>query len=437
MTTWSPLDRLLQGYQPLGMALGLDRIQTLLEVVGAPQRRVPVVHVAGSNGKGSVCAAVSAVLTTAGYQVGRYTSPYLVDWTDQICLNDRPMTPERLLDALQQVAAAIPAGVQITQFELFTATAWWIFAQAPVDIAVIEVGLGGRLDATNVCDRPLVTAITSISREHCQFLGSTLAEIASEKAGILKPGCPVVVGPLPSEAQAVVAERIQSLNCPSIWPQPARWRQGLVPRTVQAAMERLPWAEVDGLAYPLPLQGEMQLTNSAVAIAILQQLRQQGWKLPDEAIIQGMARTQWPGRLQWVQWHQTPLLLDGAHNPAAAQVLRQYVDRLQPKSVHWLMGMLATKDHERVFAALLRGGDRLTLVPVPEPRSADPTELADVAIATCPALACCERVENLEAGLSALIEPQVQLKPATELQVLCGSLYLVGQFLNLLRAEQP
>lgn len=427
MTVLQCIDRLLHRYQPLGIELGLDHIRTLLAALGSPHQKMPVIHVAGSNGKGSVCAYVSAVLTTAGYRVGRYTSPYLVDWTDQICLNDRPIPPEKLAQSLQQVEDAIPQGLAITQFELLTATAWWIFAQEAVDIAVVEVGLGGRLDATNVCDRPLITAITSISLEHCHYLGPTLTDIAREKAGILKPGCSVVVGPLPAEAEAVVAQQIQRLKCPALWPQPARWRGTAIIQTLQDAIAQVPWAEVEDLAYPLPLRGEVQLTNSAVAIAILQHLRQQGWQITDEAMTQGMARTQWPGRLHWVQGYPTPLLLDGAHNPDAAQRLRQYVDQFQPTSVHWLMGMLATKDHRAILQALLRGGDRLTLVPLPDPRSADPSALADLATTVCPHLVTCEPV-TLEAGWAALMHPQPVLEPAPTLKVLCGSLYWVGYF---------
>lgn len=429
MTALQCIDRLLHRYQPLGIKLGLDHIRTLLAALGCPHQQMPVIHVAGSNGKGSVCAYVSAVLTAAGYRVGRYTSPYLVDWTDQICLNDRPISPEQLARALQQVENAIPQGLAITQFELLTATAWWIFAQAAVDVAVIEVGLGGRLDATNVCDRPLITAITSISLEHCHYLGPTLADIAREKAGILKPGCAAVVGPLPAEAEAVVTQQIQRLQCPALWPQPARWQETAVAQTLQGATAQVPWATVEGLAYPLPLRGEVQLTNSAVAIAILQHLQQQGWRITNEAITKGIACTQWPGRLHWVQGYPTPLLLDGAHNPDAAQRLRQYVDQFQPTSVHWLIGMLATKDHQAILQALLRGGDRLTLVPLPDPRSADPAALADLSATVCPHLVTCEPV-TLEAGWAALMHPQPALEPAPTLNVLCGSLYWVGYFLR-------
>ncbi|MGH2412512.1 MAG: bifunctional folylpolyglutamate synthase/dihydrofolate synthase, partial [Microcystaceae cyanobacterium] len=207
------IDFLLQPFQRFGVHLGLERIEQLLADLGNPLYGVPIIHVTGTNGKGSVCAYLSSILTQAGYRVGRYTSPHLVDWTERICLNEEPIsaiTLEQILLKIQQVINSQRESP--TQFEVITAAAWLYFVQSQVDIAVVEVGLGGRLDATNVCPHPLVTIITSISREHWQQLGSTLTEIATEKAGILKPGCPAVIGHLPSEAKIVVDSRIQALN---------------------------------------------------------------------------------------------------------------------------------------------------------------------------------------------------------------------------------
>ena len=216
------IDSFLKPFEHFGVDLGLDRIQQLLANLGNPHHQVPVIHVGGTNGKGSVCAYLSAILTEAGYRVGRYTSPHLVDWCERICLNEQPITPEDLQPLLVQVQNAIqPAQPSPTQFEVITAATWLYFAQKQVDVAVVEVGLGGRLDATNVCDRPLVSIITSISWEHWQRLGPTLADIALEKAGILKQGCPAVVGQLPQEAKAVVEKLYttmprQMINCRSI-----------------------------------------------------------------------------------------------------------------------------------------------------------------------------------------------------------------------------
>ncbi|MEP0753731.1 bifunctional folylpolyglutamate synthase/dihydrofolate synthase [Trichocoleus sp. Lan] len=415
------IDSILQPFQRFGVHLGLERIQKLLADLGNPHHKVPVIHVAGTNGKGSVCAYLSAVLTEAGYRVGRYTSPHLVDWNERICLNEQPISLETLEKLLLQVQAAIqPDEESPTQFEVITAAAWLYFAQAQVDVAVVEVGLGGRLDATNVCPNPLVTIITSLSREHWQNLGPTLADIAREKAGILKPGCPAVVGQLPEEARAVVRARIIELGCPVVWAEPAvELRTAKTPRT-QREERRV---EYQGIKYPLPLLGDIQLNNSALAIASLQILSSQGWEISEAAIASGMAKTQWIGRLQWTIWQNHRLLIDGAHNPAAAIALRQYVDTLDKSPIHWVMGMLSTKDHADIFSALLRKGDRLYLVPVPDHSSADPEYLATLAQNICPELGDCRTYPDLTAGLEAAISPE-------SLLVLCGSLYLLGHFLG-------
>jgi dihydrofolate synthase/folylpolyglutamate synthase len=452
------IDAILNPFQRFGVHLGLERIQKLLADLGNPHHSVPVIHVAGTNGKGSVCAYLSAVLTEAGYRVGRFTSPHLVDWNERICLNEQPISTEALAELLLQVQAAIPENSEDspTQFEVITAAAWLYFAQQQVDIAVMEVGLGGRLDATNVC-RPLVTIITSLSREHWQVLGPTLADIAREKAGILKPGCPAVVGQLPPEAKAVVEQRINELGCPTVWVKPAVMllanSENLSPQPPSLVGKggldsplllgegsdsfntkrgtkggfRMHWAEYEGIQYPLPLLGEIQLSNSAIAIATLQILSSQGWQIPEKAIASGMAKTTWLGRLQWTTWQNHRLLIDGAHNPAAAIALRQYVDTLNTP-VTWVMGILSTKDHAEIFEAILRSGDQLYLVPVPDHSSADPNALATLAASICPELANCHTYPDLFTGLQAATS---NIAEASErLIVLCGSLYLVGYFLQ-------
>lgn len=451
------IDSILRRFEQFGIHLGLERIQQLLASLGNPHHQVPIIHVAGTNGKGSVCAYLSTVLTQAGYRVGRYTSPHLIEWCERICLNQQPITTIDLQQLLWQVQQAIPADEPSpTQFEVITAAAWLYFAQQHVDIAVVEVGLGGRLDATNVCDRSLVSIITSISREHWQILGPTVADIAREKAGILKAKSPAVIGPVPPEAQAVILQQIAELNCPVVWPEPARdLGQG--------------WLNYQGIQYSLSLQGTIQRTNSALAIAALQVLQQQGWQIPQPAIVAGMAQTCWPGRLQWTTWKNYPLLLDGAHNLAAAEVLRQFVDHsLEGKlcEIHWIMGMLTTKDHAGILSTLLRPGDYLYLVPVPD-SSANPDDLATLALEVCPTLAGCQAYPDLMTGLEAAVQvrsihgidatylippppvpplirgdeekdpvpPKIgglggHMVPTDHLTVLCGSLYLVGHFLQ-------
>jgi dihydrofolate synthase / folylpolyglutamate synthase len=422
------VDALLDRFAHFGVELGLERIERLLASLGNPQQQVKILHIAGSNGKGSVCASLASVLLEAGYRVGRYTSPHLVSWCERISLNGADIPAAALAELLEQVVAAIdPAHSCPTQFEVFTAAAWLYFAQQQVEVVVMEVGLGGRLDATNVCDRPLVSLITSLSREHWQKLGSTIAQIAFEKAGILKPGCPAVIAPQPAEAEAVLRQRLSDLNCPAVWVEPSQdLGNG--------------WAKQRDFSYPLPLLGDHQLINSAVAIAALQQLRSQGWQISDRQICDGMAKTRWAGRLQWFDWRvgnasppeNRKILIDGAHNPAGAMALRSFVDRQfggaapdQTQPIHWVMGMIANKDHAEVFQALLRSGDSLYLVPVPEHLPVSLAELSALAQAACPTLKHSQSYPNVIAGLEA-----AAAVPNSAI-ALCGSLYLIGYFFKL------
>lgn len=428
------VDDLLQPYQQRGVNLGLERIQQLLGLLGNPHQQIPILHVAGTNGKGSVCAYLSSVLTTAGYRVGRYISPHLVDICERITINQVPIPAQRFVAVLQRVEKALKQeaeALMATPFELITAAAWLYFVEEQVEIAVIEVGLGGRLDATNVCDRSLVSLITSISREHWQILGSTLAEIAGEKAGILKPGCPAVVGCLPTEAAAVVAAKAAAKDCPLTWVQPAQVSFSpdvdQVERLDLRGRRGLRWLESNGTSYPITLQGEFQLQNSALAIAAIQILRQQGWQISDLALQRGMGLADWPGRLQTVTWRGRELLIDGAHNPDAAYGLRSYVSQTYPhQAITWVMGMMANKDHAEVLKALLKPGDRLFLAPIPDHKSADPVVLRDLALQLGENRWECYACENLE---QALTQAALDLAP-TDPIVFCGSLYLIGHFFS-------
>jgi dihydrofolate synthase / folylpolyglutamate synthase len=398
------LDTILTPWQRAGMSLGLERIQALMEVLGNPQDQIPVIHVAGSNGKGSVCAYLSQILATAGYRVGRYTSPHLVDWNERICIDGQPIATDRLTAVLQQVQQAAPE--PLTKFELITAAAWQYFAQEKVDIAVMEVGLGGRLDATNTLKKPLVSVITSISREHWQQLGETIPEIAGEKAGIIKQGCPVVIGQLPIEATQVISQRAQDLQAPFSQITPA----------IQVSPGR---AQIGELEYSLPLLGDIQLHNSALAIGVIQQLPVSDWQISSADIQQGIANTRWLGRMHETTWQGQKLLVDGAHNPESAIALRRHIDQWQ-QPITWVIGMLNTKEHVPILQALLRSGDHIHLVPVPEEITATPEQLLAVVRSIYPELAA-ETFPDWQSGLTAAYQYS---KPV----VMSGSLYLLGDF---------
>lgn len=411
-------ESILQSYHHFGVHLGLERIEQLLDKLDNPQQKVPIIHIAGTNGKGSVCAYLSSVLTAAGYRVGRYTSPHLIDWTERICINQKPISPTELQQCLERVVIAAENHTETpTQFEIITAVAWLYFAEQKADIAIIETGLGGRLDATNVCENPLVSVITSISLEHWQILGPTVADIAGEKAGILKAKCPVVMGELPESARVVMEKRIQKLDCPATWVKPAiDLGQGLAEYQLSQNGVKV--------RYELPLLGKIQLMNSAIAIATIDTLQNQGWQISETAIQNGIAKTQWPGRLQQTTWKHQTILIDGAHNPAAAIALREYVDNFHNyQPINWVIGIIATKDCDDILTALLKKGDRLYLVPVPDQNSTPPAELASLAQNICPELTLCQTFPELTTALDAAVAED-------NLTVLCGSLYLVGHFLQ-------
>jgi dihydrofolate synthase/folylpolyglutamate synthase len=245
--------------------------------------------------------------------------------------------------------------------------------------------------------------------DHWQRLGNTLDKIAGEKAGILKQDRPAVIGEVPEIAAKVIREKAESVNAPATWIQAAaRTESGL--------------ANYHGFEYELPLLGDIQLHNSAIAIETIYALRKQGWQISDEQLREGIKHTRWAGRIEWRQWKNHNILIDGAHNGVAAAELRKYVDTLE-QPITWVMGMLSTKDHQNIFKALLRPGDRLYLVPVGGHSSAKPSELGMLAQLICPELNQCQTHKTLPVALDSAIA-------TGETVVLCGSLYLLGEFLG-------
>ncbi len=425
MSSPDSLDSLLARYGRFGISLGLETSQALLEQLGNPQAKIPIIHVAGTNGKGSVCAYLSAILTAAGYRVGCYTSPHLVHWSERITINQAPIPGPELLNCLEAVIAATTALPHPpTQFELITAAAWLYFAQEHVDLAVVEVGLGGRLDATNVCEKPLVSVITSIGRDHWQRLGNTLGEIAFEKAGILKPHCPAVIGPVPQEADRVIRQQAELRNTPLMFPEPARYLRQSEPTST--------WGTWRNYEFPLLLAGDVQLVNVSLALETIECLKSLGWVIEAKAITTGLQNTRWPGRLQRVAWQGLTLLIDGAHNEPAAQLLRQYLDQQGSNSLTWIIGILASKDPEAILRILLRPQDQLHVVPIPGHEAMTPTALSEIARKVCPGLVEIKSHPDIAAALNDL-----KNTPTLNQQiVLTGSLYLIGEFFRFTQEAQ-
>ncbi|RUS33402.1 hypothetical protein BC938DRAFT_471893 [Jimgerdemannia flammicorona] len=366
------------------MDLGLNRIHRLLHALNSPHTRFQTIHVAGTNGKGSVCAYTSSILQAAGYRVGRYNSPHLLEPRDAIRVDGVAPTPAEFVLARNAVAKAdIEAETCAMSFELLTAAAFWWFERRGVEVAVVEVGLGGRLDATNVFERPAVSIVTAIGMDHANVLGNTVEKIAMEKAGIMKPRSRVVIAPQSEmDAKRALIQKAEELGCECVLVEPARWvggREGWA--NVLVAEEGK--ADVREISFPIPLNGHYQLENAATAVRAVHVLRTTipafaGIK--DAHIVEGMHRTRWPGRLDIVTGAALSaqglreVIVDGAHNPAAARPLRTFVDQKLLESgatgkVRWVLAATQGKDIGEIVRLLVRPGDVVAAAEFSQPEA--------------------------------------------------------------------
>ena len=376
-----------------GWKFGLGRTRALLDALGSPDKQLAIVHVAGTNGKGSVCAMLDAILQQAGYVVGRYTSPHLVRVTERFTINGTEISETEFA---RLVSCITPHVTDQTYFEVLTAIALLYFYQHKVDYAILEVGLGGRLDATNVVT-PVVSVITTISREHTDYLGTKLADIAREKAGIVKPGVPVVTG-----TRGTALSAIQ--------------------RVCREQGSRL-------LVVPLSrkvetnLLGDFQRKNAAVSEAAAEVLAtQQHFTLPEATILEGLQHVTWPGRLEFVGRN---VLLDCAHNPAAMEALAGFVMSLSFPKIITVFGVLRDKDYRTMLRRVNTFSDALIITKVPVERGLDAAATAAVArkIGAQPIIK-----ENVADAVSAARS----LAGSSGLVLITGSCYLVGAVKDLL-----
>jgi dihydrofolate synthase/folylpolyglutamate synthase len=331
---------------PSTVRLGLERVEAALSALGHPERRVPALHLAGTNGKGSASAFCDAALRAQGHKVGLYTSPHLVRINERIRVDGEELSDTALGEAVLAVLTAHPpAATELTYFELGTVAAFWHFARVGADVAVVETGLGGRLDATSTC-APRVCALTSISLDHQELLGGTLGAIATEKAGIFKPGVPAVTCAQAPEALEAIVRRAGALAIPL----------GVEERDYRALLTE------SGFSYQGPrwslkdvtlgLRGAHQRQNAGVAVAALEALDAQGVTVTPQAVARGLTEARWPGRLEELPG-SPPVLLDGAHNEAGAQALAQALPALYPgRRVHLVFGVLADKAYPQMLEAL-------------------------------------------------------------------------------------
>lgn len=360
--------------------LGLERTVDLLNRMGRPQDALRFVHVAGTNGKGSTCAYLDSILRCAGYRVGLFTSPYIETFEERIRVNGENISAKDLKEVtlfVKQHAEAIEAetGDHPTEFELMTAVAFEHFARSACDIVVLEVGLGGRLDSTNVIESPEVCVIARIGLDHTTLLGNTLAEVAAEKAGILKEGAPVVSWPQEPEAWAaiekVAAEKFCELHAPDF--------SQLVLKACEGERAYLRPFTYKGRAFETKLLASYQPYNAALALEAAELLRARGWGMPEEALREGLARAEWPGRFEVVA--EEPLtIIDGGHNPQGAAVLAESLDEVFPgRRAVFVMGVLADKDYIPMLRAVLPYVEAFYTYTPPNPRALSAADLAQCA----------------------------------------------------------
>ena len=425
-----PVSERLRARHPQRIDLSLERMRVLCAALGDPQHKLPpVIHVAGTNGKGSTVALIRAIAEAAGLKVHAYTSPHLVRFNERIRLAGKLIEDEALNAILDRIEAAMAeTGSESTVFESTTAAAFLAMAETPADLAIIEVGLGGVLDATNVIERPLLSVITPVDYDHAEFLGTDLAGIASEKAGVLKAGAPAVIARQKEEAMAAIERRAADVHA----------------RLTVLGVDFDAWAERGGLAFqtaelfmdlPAPaLAGAHQIDNAALAIAAAVEL-----DLPEAAIADGLKAVRWPARLQRIsagpygeaaRAAEAELWLDGGHNPHAAKALAAFLAERQaraPRPLALICGMLSNKDAGGFFAALKDSQATVFTVGF-DGAAAEPAALAAVA-----------RGHGLAATPVGLVGEALDLalRLGAGRIAICGSLYLAGEVLGASRETWP
>ena len=420
-----PLDYLLS-LEKFGIKFGLTNIQTLVTALGNPHTHFKSILVAGTNGKGSVTAMTDLALRSAGLRVARYTSPHLVQLEERFAIDGKPVETPMLVGAIEQMRQLIDdllakgaLDAPPTFFEVTTAIAFELFRRAHVDVAVLEVGLGGRLDATNVV-QPIAAAITSIDFDHEQYLGNTLAAIAAEKAGVIRRGIPVVIGPVPSEARDVLVSM-----CELSGGELVEADAGVRVETTSAGGRtsiRLATPLRDYGRVQLGLRGDHQVPNTLVAVRLLEQLERQ-LPVTAAAITAGIRDVRWPGRLQMLE---VPggrrVLLDAAHNPAGAWALAGYLKREFPEPLPIVFGAMRDKDVTLMLKALLPVASEFVMTEPDSPRAHSAADLAALA-------------RKLSTSMTITLEPapsRALQRAWTHCPLVCaaGSIFLIGNLLD-------
>lgn len=404
----------IDGVAWFGSRPGLSRVTELLHRLGDPQNRLKFVHIAGTNGKGSCAAMLASVLKTAGYKTGLFTSPYLFRFNERMQINGREIDNDVLADVVTRVS--IPAEIMEdhpTEFELMTAAAMLWYAEEGCDIVVLEVGLGGRFDATNVISRPEVSVIMNIGLDHTKILGDTVEKIAAEKAGIIKAGCPCVLYQQSDSVTQVIRQRCGEVGAE------LHIADFSAIKTEFDSLEGQVFT-YKGEAYAIPLLGAHQLKNAAVVIETAETLRRRGWKLPHEDVEHGLYAVSWPARFEVVS-DGPCFVVDGGHNPQCAQTVAENLKKYFPGCRRVLLiGVLADKDYRSLADILAPEADEFVCVTPNSDRALPAEELAQVLRPYGKPVTVCESIKE---GVSAAIDAAGQ----DGMVCAVGSLYMVGE----------
>ena len=427
----------LFGLQRFGIKLGLENITTLLEILGNPHRAFPSIHIAGSNGKGSTAAFLDSILRQSGLRTGLYTSPHLVDFSERIQINGKPIPTRRIGELTEEIRAHVgemerrgcfqPAGgtpasrsgrepekATLTFFEFTTAMMFRYFQEEKVDFALVEAGLGGRLDATNVVD-PVVSLITTISKEHAQYLGGTILEIAGEKAGIIKAGRPLLTSTSQARVAALFEKRCGDLKSPFLlWGRDFEAREQ-EPGVVHFRGRRHSWSNLR-----LGLAGSHQTRNAGLALAAVEVLIEAGFRIEENHIRRGLAETRWPGRLELIETG-TRILLDGAHNPGATETLKKALETRYPRRrLIVILGIMADKEIPAMMKDIVPQADLLFLTRVQNERAAS-LDLLEAESSSY------EKPHRKFGNVAEALDEALNQAGKEDLILVTGSLYTVGE----------
>lgn len=395
----------------------LTRMDRFMEILGSPQDEFRSLHIAGSKGKGSVSAFSSSVLQTAGYKVGLYTSPHLKDFEERMQIDRTPIPRDTLVDYVEDIKPAVSAVPELTTFEIMTGLAFLYFAREKVDIAVIEVGLGGRLDATNIIT-PEASVITSLYLDHVSILGDTLDKIAAEKGGIIKPGVPVICAPQVELAVSVI-EEIAERNSSDLIRTDIKYPFVILSKTLAGQTFRLKQPGHSEKEFQIPLLGDFQVINAVTAYAALDSLRLRGFSIDNSSVSEGFKNVDWPARFEILR-RQPPLIVDSAHNPAAMGKLRDTLDEYFPDlPLILVFGISEDKQLDGMYQEILPRTAHLICTKADHPRAMDPVAL-------------CERAESFSCTRETILNVGEALARALDLAgneqlvVVTGSIFVAA-----------